>query len=188
MTSSARLELVDEFGRRRGSLSIECLPDYESWNGIETLTVAGVADDTSGASIQLLEEVSYRYDVGLEGAIRTETLEPRELFSHDPAGLATGRLRAGRATGTVRPTVTTSEGERFTCEFEVRSRKLNYETEYRRMMARLADEAAEIVQSSFAPSSFGGFDPDLIDDARTLYQRFAFIQALLDSEPFAEAV
>ncbi len=74
------------------------------------------------------------------------------------------------------------------CDVEVRSRKLNYESEYRGMLLRLAEEGAELVQSSFAASSLPTFAPDKDTPADTLYQRFAFVQSFIDSGLFDESL
>ena len=185
MTTLAVLQLVDQDGQSRGELSIRCLPKGERWGDLATLEIT---ESDSIPDVRLLEETDYQYRVKIGGDGHIAELEPSEIFSPNSADLVDGRLRTGRVTGTVRVSIVTQGGNRYTCDFEVRSRKLNYETEYRRMMLRLAEEGAELLQSSFAPGSFGGFQPDQISDAQTLYQRFAFLESLLDSEVFAEAV
>ncbi|MCY3608281.1 MAG: DUF2357 domain-containing protein [Acidimicrobiaceae bacterium] len=188
MTTSAVLRLQDEDGFQCGELAIACLPGRETWQSFATLETATAADVEDGApAVRLLEESDYRYRLELRSA-QAARIEPSELFSPNTDALIDGRLRTRRVTGTVRVSITTEAGDRYTCDFEVRSRKLDYETEYRRMMLRLAEESAELVQSAFAPGSFGGFEPDQVQDAQTLYQRFAFLESLLESEMFAEAM
>ncbi len=189
MTASAVLRLRDEDGLARGALTVNCLPDGDTWQNIATLETDEASQVEGGApAVRLLEETDYQYRVDLDSGAQASQIEPSELFSPNTSSLTDGRLRTGRVAGTVRVSILTEAGNRYTCDFEVRSRKLDYETEYRRMMLRLAEEGAELLQSSFAPGSFGGFQPDQISDARTLYQRFAFLESLLESEVFAEAI
>jgi predicted component of viral defense system (DUF524 family) len=183
---SATIDLRDHDGSVQGAVEIACLPGAEEWRGRPTLEVQDSQEPVGG--VRLLEETHYRYTVSFKRQEPVTELEPRELFSPDTANKVEGRLSTGRVTGSVQVVIGTEAGERYTCDFEIASRKLNYETEYRRMMLRLAEEGAELVQSAFAPGAFTGFQPDQDVDARTLYQRFAFLESFLSSEIFAEAI
>jgi predicted component of viral defense system (DUF524 family) len=164
-------------------LVISTLPGKEKHRGIDVLAEIseGVSEGLAVGQIQLLEEVEYAYEILGAENIR---LEPRELFSPtDPLG-ATGRLKPSRATGTVAITALQGEQQVGASSVEVRSSKLNYLSEYRWMLQRIAEESAEAVQRQFAPSRFAGFSPSGAADAETLYQQFAFLQALLTSAEF----
>ena len=186
MNQSATLVLRDDDGIVQGVLEIACLPGAEEWRGRPTLEVQESQEPVGG--VRLMEETHYRYKVSLKRQGPVTELEPRELFSPDTANKVEGRLSTGRVTGSIQVVIRTEVGERYTCDFEIASRKLDYETEYRRMMLRLAEEGAELVQSLFAPGAFTGFQPDQDVDARTLYQRFAFLESFLSSEIFSEAI
>src|SRR4029079_2499381 len=111
--------------------------------------------------------------------------EPVEMFNPSDATGRAGRLRTGRMTGTIAVVVRNSMGAAVGGgEVEVRSRKLNYLSEYRWMLQRIADEAAEAAQSHFAPSSLTAFRPAHAGSAETVYQRFAFVSSLLASTDF----
>lgn len=186
MTESATLDLRDDVGSVQGSLAIECLSGAREWRGRPTLEAQDAQEPAGG--LRLMEETQYHYKFILTGQKEVTELQPAELFSPNPTSKAEGRLRTGRVTGTVQVVLTTNTGDRYMCDFEIASRKLDYETEYRRMMLRLAEEGAELVQSSFAAGAFTGFEPDQEVEARTLYQRFAFLESFLSSEVFAEAI
>ena len=189
MTNSATLDLLDDEQRRVGSMHLDCLPGSADWRGIPTLEDRRNTplSDAPGSPVRCLEEVSYEYRIDLlRGSL--VRLEPAELFSASSAGLHRGRIQVGRATGTVRITAHLEDGTRAMCDVEVRSRKLNYESEYRGMLLRLAEEGAELVQSSFAASSLPTFAPDKDTPADTLYQRFAFVQSFIDSGLFDESL
>ena len=181
MTDSARLDLVDAGGAAIGSISISCLPNGHFWRDIPTLIDHRIegSQDSASAPVQLLEEMEYQFEIDCEEPI--EALEPQELCSVSDASCRSGRLKVGRATGSVRLEVRLSAEITGRCEVEVRSRKLDYESEYRSMLGRIATEAAELAQSSFAPSSLRGLTPSTEANAETLYQRFAFLQALVES-------
>lgn len=189
MTTSVRLLLLTRGSDPLGEIEIRALRGTELWRGVHTILDRGESEATSAAApIQLLEEISYDYEVTLtEVASSVAELEPSELFSSSDS-LARGRLSVGRSTGTVQIRVESSTGKLGYADVEVRSRKLDYESEYRYMLLRIAQEAAELVQDAFAASVLRGFEPDAKGDAESLYQRFAFLQALLDSEAFDDAV
>lgn len=141
--------------------------------------------------IQLLEGTEYRYRI--EGVDGEFAIEP-DLFSPDPDDSRTGRLRSGLSTGSVpvrlwRPLGGEHEPPELLAQaaFEVRSRKLTYLTEYRRMLEDLADWFTELVMERFAPSELS-FRIDQTREPVTLYQRFAFIKSLIDTEPFEAAI
>ena len=186
---SVELSLVGTDGGLSGELAISALPGQEHWNGIpQVLDRRGVAGGpTIEAPVQLLEECEYSYVVAArEPAV---IVEPRELFDPSDSSGTTGRLRTRRSTGTVEVVVEDQTGALLgTCEIEVRARKLEYLSEYRWMLTRIAEEAAEILQSRFAASSLGVFRPDRAGTAETLYQQFAFLQAYLESEEFQDAL
>ena len=189
MIDEVSLPIVDRAGRERGTLRISCLFGKRAWNGIPALVDLRAVSDAPrvDAPVQLLEEMSYGYDVAVDDDSSIVEIQPAELFTFT-RDRASGRLEAKRATGTVAIAVTFSSGGVATCELEIRSRKIDYETDYRSMLCRIAREAAELVQSSFAASSLRGFRPDAQADPRTLYQRFAFMQALLASDEVQDAL
>lgn len=140
------------------------------------------------APIQLLEGCEYRYKwEGLPSGISTVATEPEEAFQPDTPDGIQGRLRPALATGIIQVALR-SEGETLgRLELEVRSRKLNYLSEYRWMLRDIADQMTELVMERFAPS-VTHFALAETRDAVTLYQRYAFLQALLSGEEFQSAL
>jgi predicted component of viral defense system (DUF524 family) len=181
--TEARIPLIAASGRSVGELVIECLPGQEWWNGSPQLL--DLRDDPRrdpvSAPVQLLEdcEYAYRFEVDAQGI----SVEPFEAFNRSDETGRTGRLRPGRHTGTIFVAVAGTRGV-ARCELEVRSRKLGYLSEYRWMLQRLAGEATELLMERFAAAGAKAFRPDTAGDPRTLYQRFAFVQALLADASF----
>lgn len=187
MITTVVVPLHDEQGRERGRLTLRCLHGREQWQGIPTLIDCRATPlDSAAAPVQLLEEVDYDYEFDLVND-DVSAVEPVELlsFSSTPAR---GRFKAGRSTGTVTVDVSSVSGRRLRCELEIRSRKLDYESDYRAMLSRIAREAAELVQSSFASSSLRAFRPDATADPETLYARYAFVDALFNSAVVQDAL
>jgi predicted component of viral defense system (DUF524 family) len=187
--------LLSADGTLHGELRISCVDRKESWNTIPSIVDmrnqppgwdAGNVQTSAEAPVQLLEEMTYGYEIDSPGA-EVREVHPVELrsFTKSPS---TGRLEVRRATGTVSIRVELSNGKAASCELEVRSRKLSYRSDYRAMLRRISEEAAELVQLAFAPSSITSLQPDTFKDPATLYQRFAFMQSLVTSPDVVDAL
>lgn len=144
--------------------------------------------DPALAPVQLLEEAEYRYAFVPETCTDLPiTLEPRELFSPDSADWRTGRLRPRLYTGTLPVVVLSGDQELGRALFEVRSRKLDYLSQYQWMLEEIADNMAELVMERFAPTE-QRFRVDESADASTLYARFAMLKWLFSGETFEAAI
>ena len=144
--------------------------------------------ETLTPPIQLLEGYEYRYEwEQLPASIQAVVTDPEEIFQPDASDGLKGRLRPGLSTGTLEVAVRYGEVTLGKLDLEVRSRKLNYLSEYQWMLRDIADQVTELVMDRFAPSAMT-FTQEGTRDAVTLYQRFAFLRALLTSEVFQLAL
>jgi predicted component of viral defense system (DUF524 family) len=138
--------------------------------------------------VELLEGMEYRYvweDVHPD--VQRLTTDPEEIFQPDTIDGKSGRLRPGLATGTIRVVLRADDNDLGQLEFEVRSRKLSYLSEYRWMLRDIAERMTELVMDRFAVSD-ARFTLDDTRDAVTLYQRFTFLRATFESEGFQGAI
>lgn len=139
--------------------------------------------------VQLLEGAEYRYAFLLTnpppGAVIT-TDRP-ELFEPDTADGLTGRLRPRLHTGALPVRLFLNAQPIGEVAFEVRSRKLDYLSHYRWMLRDIAENMAELVMERFAPTE-QRFAPDQARDSATLYQRFAFLRSLIQSDAFDASI
>ncbi|MFP3435098.1 DUF2357 domain-containing protein, partial [Paraburkholderia sp. SIMBA_061] len=79
--------------------------------------------------------MEYRYAWEILGSNGSPlNADPEELFQPDTTDGASGRLRPGLATGTIRVVLRTDARTLGQMELEVRSRKLSYLSEYRWML------------------------------------------------------
>ncbi len=152
--------------------------------GLNVLESTG--SDDFADTVRLLEDCEYTYRLELDRG-ELQAVEPQEVLSHQANKPHTGRLRPGRAVGTMEIVALLDDDEEATAIVEVTSSKLGYDDEYQSMLMRIAEEGAEIVQSSFAPSAVH-LEPDGSQAPETIYQRFAFLQSLLKSPSFLEAM
>ena len=70
---------------------------------------------------------------------------------------------------------------------EVRAAKLEYESEFRRMLSDISEFAADALVQGFQPAA-GAFDADSAADFDLLYRRFAVLQARMSDPEFRAAV
>lgn len=143
--------------------------------------------DPTLAPVQVLEGEEYRYEVTLPSVVKTVETDRPELFEADTADGKVGRLRPGLYTGTLPVTITADGQILGRVELEVRSRKLDYLTDFRWMLGDIADEVTEVVMERFAPAE-QRFAIDESADAPTLYQRFAFLRSLLSNDSLDAAI
>ena len=136
--------------------------------------------------LQLLEEVEYEFAVDT-GVVRVAQIQPSEVFDLSGSG-RNGRVRPRGRTGIIRIDLMDEAGDQYSGEIEVRSRKLDYKTEYRWMLDRIANEASELALSPFAASRLGSLGAEHSQSPETLYQRFEFLLARINSEEFSSAV
>ena len=175
-----QLPVRDATGRSVGTLSLR-VPPHRRMEGFAA--ILGPADGS--AFYRLLEDAEYRFEwTGLPATISTS--HPELFFADDEVG-RTGRLSPGRATGIVVARVTSAGRPAGTVEFEVRSRKLGYEDEYRWMLRDLTQRFTDLVMQRFAAGRHQ-FEPKPAETARSTYQRFAFLASVLSSGVFDEAM
>ena len=181
------LPLWDAAGQESGLLTIALLPMSNPNGTPPLLDFRGqVQHDHTIAPVQLLEGAEYRYVLsGLGKAV--VQIDPVEVFQPDTREGLTGRIRPGLFTGSMQVTIRQSDAQVGRLDLEIRSRKLNYLDEYRWMLENIADQMTELVMDRFAVSA-SHFVIDEPRDAVTLYQRFAFLRALISRESFQVAI
>lgn len=174
-----------------GCLRLRLRPRREQGRGARAplLDERGKPSEDALAPVRLLESEEYRYEVEFDPPVEGDLrVEPVEMFDPDVDAGTEGRLRPGLHTGLL-PVVVAREGgdELGRTALEVCSRKLDYREHYRWMLRDLAEGFAELLMQRFAPTR-QRFEVDPGTDARTLYQRFAFLRSLVESEVFDGAI
>jgi predicted component of viral defense system (DUF524 family) len=166
------------------ALILSVLPGSEAVNPpLFVRTGGGSESPQDGERVQVLESTEYRYELTLPEA-GTLLIEPAELFHRDTASGRTGRFRPGLSTGRLPIQVWLDGWLVGRAAVEVRAKKLEYLSQYRWMLRDIAAISSEIVLERFGPSE-QRLAIEGIQDAQTLYQRFAFLQSLFYDEEFA---
>ena len=128
---------------------------------------------------QLLEGVSYDYELStpLVGARMREGLLRRGVLNSP--GIERGRLDPGSHTGSLTLVLESNAGARLaTCTVEVRSSKLFYREQYRRMLDDIAEKAIELLVDLKSPSGTW-FAPEERNSADSIAQKFFFLKHLI---------
>jgi hypothetical protein len=134
---------------------------------------------TSRPMLTLREGAKYRFEI--DGTTGLVNLEPSELFDFDDNRRLSGRIEPGEAVGLVTVAATDSTGRIFQGRLDVRSQKFADEASFASMVSDLAQIAVEALHQGFAPSA-GQFGRDPAAAPRLIYQQFAVLSALLQSE------
>lgn len=140
------------------------------------------AAEMGEARWQLVEGEEYEYE--FEGNYRFKEHELVRPFKSNPSR---GLIKTGIYVGCLTLQVTNDEGFEAKVDFEVRSVKMDYREDYRTMLHDITRHFTELVMMQGAPVT-QRFEVDANEDSRTLYQQFAFMKSLIDSEEFEEAL
>ena len=131
---------------------------------------------------QLVEGEEYEY--AFEGDYH---FKEHELVRPSKSSSSRGWIKTGIYVGCLTLTVTNDAGFEAEVSFEVRSVKMDYRTDYKAMLHDITNHFTDLVMMQGAPVT-QRFEVDVNEDSQTLYQQFAFMKSLVDSEEFEEAL
>jgi len=100
-----------------------------------------------------------------------------------------GSLKTGIYVGTLSLVVENNDGKQLgePVRLEIRSVKTNYRSDYRKMLNDITGYYTDLVMLQGSPVT-QKFEVDNDATSQTLYQKFAFVKSIVDSETFEEAV
>lgn len=145
------------------------------------------AVENNEARFQLKEGCYYDYQISDPGYILGDIGE--NIIQRHKLGLNLGTIVPNIFTGTLSIPVlekATSE-ERGKIELEVQSVKSGYRDDYRDMLEFITEKCTDLLLQANSPVSHH-FEVDYTKDGETLYQKFAFIQSIIGTNEFAQAV
>ena len=160
----------------------------------ESSTAKLYEQDLSSANVSrfhLVEGCSYTYEcISNDG--NTYQLEAvKEVIAHHRSERHRneGRITTGIYVGTLTLCIYNIATEEVygKVDIEIRSTKSEYETDYRQMPGDIAEYYTDLVLQQGAPVT-QKLEVDANSSAETLYQRFAFVKSLIESDAFSEAI
>lgn len=183
------LAFLDERGNPVASLEL-----YPPDSPADALLRLGDAEarEAGEEPVQLMEGLRYEYafvgpgaeNLRLEEAFGKGLVEPSSIkgLTHC-GGIATG-LNTGRLALVARDEAGEIVGR---AALEIRSRKVTYRYDYRRMLEDITEQCVALLMELRAPAAMRvAPDPGRTPD--TLHQRFAFLRGLLGSRQFRDAL
>lgn len=142
------------------------------------------AVDYGESVYQLLEGCTYEYafddkDFSLDKL--NEVVYPSKRESHS------GDIKTGIYVGTLTLKVLCDNKEVAEVALEVKSVKMDYRQDYQKMLEDITSYYTELVMIQGAPVT-QKFEADMTGDRKTLYQKFAFVKSIIESETFSDAI
>lgn len=139
-------------------------------------------------SLQLIEGKQYYYELS----------RPEFYLDGDKQVIASYASRSGLSNGTISTGIfvgTFSADIRHknthekcgTFSIEIRSAKMDYVEDYRRMLEDITEFCTELLMQQSSPVT-QNYVIDSESDPKTQYERFAFVKSLVESEAFEDAV
>jgi len=132
---------------------------------------------------QLVEGEEYEYEFS-DNRFR---FKEHELVRPSKSSPSRGWIKTGIYVGCLTLTVTNDTGFETEVGFEVRSVKMDYRTDYKTMLHDITSHFTDLVMMQGAPVT-QRFEVDPNENSNTLYQQFAFMRSLVDSDEFEEAL
>jgi hypothetical protein len=141
------------------------------------------AVENGEAQFQIQEGCFYEYKISDNFRLKTS-----EIVSQSKINPCTGRISPNIYVGTLSLDILNARGEKCSeIKLEVQSKKTTYRKDYRQMLEDITDKCTELLLQINSPVS-QLVEVDFNADAKTLYQRFAFIKSIIDSVEFNDAV
>lgn len=146
---------------------------------------------TNVSKLHLVEGCSYTYECMSDDGNIYQLKSIDEIIAHHRSERHKneGRITTGIYVGTLPISVfNVATKEIFgNIDIEIRSTKSEYETDYRQMLGDIAEYYTDLVLQQGAPVT-QRLEIDAQSSAKTLYQRFAFVKSLIESDAFSEAI
>lgn len=132
---------------------------------------------------QIMEGSVYEYLLSVGYSLReSELISQSRTYNH------TGYISPNIYVGTLNIEILNSNNEVVgEISLEVQSKKIAYRDEYKHMLEEIAEICSDLLLNSNSPIS-QNFIPNFDSDTKILYQRFAFINSILNSSEFADSL
>lgn len=139
------------------------------------------------ARFQLLEGHFYDYEINHSDFLLGDIGE--NIIQHHIRKANFGTIAPNIFVGTLTIPIINKNNleECFMIELEVQSFKSGYRDDYLEMLKFISEKCNELLLKANAPNT-QQFEIDYTLDAKTLYQKFAFINSIVGTEEFSEAI
>lgn len=147
----------------------------------------GTAEKHNEARFQLVEGCYYDYEISdssfILGDIGGNIIQQRKRDTN--RGTISPNIFVGRL---IIPLLEKEHSEeRYNIELEVQSIKSGYRDDYRDMLELITEKCTDLLLQANSPIS-QHLEINYAQDSQTLYQKFVFIQSVIGTDEFAEAI
>lgn len=178
------------FDEAKSKLTITPNPNQNPWikSGVEPIKIIDEleAEENIESSLQLLEGCSYYYDLSEEYTLSAVDAGS-DIVDQNPRHNNEGRILTGIYVGCLVFQITDSAGKTTDVPVEVRSIKADYRSDYQQMLQDITKHCVGLIYQHTSPAK-QHVAVDYSANADTLYQRFAFVQSLIDSPDFYSSI
>lgn len=142
------------------------------------------AEENGEAPNQIVEGKFYYYKFSK----KNYSFESFDIIDPSPFNSSEGRIAPNIFTGTlILLVLRNSYEEAGNIALEVQSLKSSYREDYRFMLESITEKCTDLLLQANAPATHN-FEADFSKDSETLYQRFAFIKSIINSDEFKESI
>lgn len=136
------------------------------------------------APVQLKEGCFYEYKID-EGY----SLQASEIVTQSKVNKSSGRICPNIYVGTLSINIieNATNKECAKIKLEVQSVKASYRQDYRYMLEEITDKCTDLLLQSNSPVT-QNLEVNPEADAKTMYQRFAFLKSIIDTEEFNNSI
>lgn len=142
------------------------------------------AKDYGESIYQLVEGCTYEYAFADQ---EFSLGKLKEVVYPSRRGAYGGLIKTGIYVGTLKLKVMSDHKEVAEVELEVKSVKMDYRQDYQKMLEDITAYYTELVMIQGAPVT-QKFEVDFTRDKKILYQKFAFVKSIVESETFCDAI
>ncbi len=164
--------------------TVELIIFGENKSSEPTIIEKSDAIENGEATFQIKEGCFYEYKID-DGY----SLETSEIISQSKVNHSSGRISPNIYVGTL-PINILEFATNIKCgeiKLEVQSVKTSYREDYRFMLEEITDKCTDLLLQHNSPVT-QNLEVNQNVDSKTLYQRFAFIKSIIDSEEFNDSI
>ncbi len=142
------------------------------------------AEENGESPFQIIEGCSYEYKLPKGYSLHGY----KDIISQSKVHKFSGRITPNIYVGTLVINVLDSEQNKCgELKLEVQSKKITYREDYRLMLEEITEKCTDLLLQHSSPVS-QYFEVNFNFDAQTLYQRFAFVKSILESDEFNDSL
>ena len=159
---------------------------YAESSGFLSEIPVEIAESYGESRFQIKEGCFYEYKLSNNKyQLRTSS---KDILKESKVDSSSGRLSPNIYVGTlILEVFQEGNDEKYNVKLEVTSVKTNYREDYRVMLGEITEKCTDLIMQHTSPV-VQNFEADFERDPKTIYQQFAFLKSIIDSEEFNDSV